>query len=115
MDGRWQCETFTDSRLAADFRTAVEVAGHRWPEGWVKGYGWRAPEPEPEPVRVSVTDVALGASGYFAEQEKRMRRGKVKPYTVHRDRRAFALHLEELFGTEVFAELSEESGQRLDR
>jgi hypothetical protein len=31
LDGRWQSETFTDAR------TAVELAGHRWPEGWVRG------------------------------------------------------------------------------
>jgi hypothetical protein len=37
LDGRWQSETFTDARLAAEFRTAVELAGHRWPDGWVRG------------------------------------------------------------------------------
>jgi hypothetical protein len=31
MDGRWQSETFTDARLVAEFRAAVEAAGHRWP------------------------------------------------------------------------------------
>ena len=41
MDGRWQCETFTDARRAAEFRTAVELAGHRWPTGWLKGRGWQ--------------------------------------------------------------------------
>jgi hypothetical protein len=30
LGGRWQGETFTDLRLAAEFRTAVEAAGHRW-------------------------------------------------------------------------------------
>jgi hypothetical protein len=29
IDGRWQTETFTDARLAAEFRTAVEQAGHQ--------------------------------------------------------------------------------------
>jgi len=92
IDGRWQCETFTDARLAAEFRTAVEVAGHQWPDGWVKGEGWRVSEPEPP--RVTVEDVAMGPEGYFALQEKRMRRGKVKPYTVHRNRRTYELHLQ---------------------
>ncbi len=40
QDGRFQSETFTDARPAAEFRTAVETAGHRRPEGWVKGSGW---------------------------------------------------------------------------
>lgn len=39
MQGRWQCETFTDARAAAEFRAAVEAGGHRWPPGWVKGQG----------------------------------------------------------------------------
>ena len=31
IDGRYQSETFTDPRLAAELRTAVELAGHRGP------------------------------------------------------------------------------------
>jgi hypothetical protein len=42
MDGRWQSETFTDPRAAAEFRLAVEQAGHRWPDGWIKRHGWAA-------------------------------------------------------------------------
>jgi hypothetical protein len=74
MDGRWQGETFTDARAAAEFRTAVENAGHRWPPGWVRGSGWVRPEPEagPDPgvhtrpdagltpVPVTVEEVATG-------------------------------------------------------
>jgi hypothetical protein len=36
-DGRYQSESFTNVRSAAEFRTAVEAAGNRWPEGWVRG------------------------------------------------------------------------------
>src|SRR4051812_32582488 len=83
MDGRWQSETFTSVRLAAQFRTAVEEAGHRWPEGWIKGVGWSAPEPAPPAV--TFADVAHGEKGYFARQDKRARLGKIKPKTVHTD------------------------------
>ena len=99
IGSQWQSETFTDPRLAAEFRTAVELAGHRWPTGWVRGEGWAAPVPgtadtpvpdvEPVPVPVvTVADVATGPEGYFVHQRKRMLRGKVKPYTVHRAERS---------------------------
>jgi integrase len=115
QEGRWQSETFTSVRLASEFRTAVETAGHAWPEDWEKGNGWQTPqapvealtepipvvmpddpeEPEDEESERSFADVALS---YFTEQGKRIRRGRVKPYTVHRAKRTYALHLEEFFG-----------------
>jgi hypothetical protein len=61
LDGRWQSETFTNPRLASEFCTAVEVAGHRWPDGWVKGEGRQ--RPDPEPPRVTLEDVATGRRG----------------------------------------------------
>jgi integrase len=103
MDGRWQSETFTDPRLAAEFRAAVEQAGHCWPEGWVKGEGWALDVPaEPEPVKVTFAEVADGPGGYFAWQAKRARLGKVKPRTIHDYRRVYELHLEENFGSQAF-------------
>lgn len=71
-----------------------------WPLDWVKGGGWKQSpaEPGPEPVRVTVQDVVTGANGYFAGQERRRRRGKIKPYTLHRDRRTYELHLRAVFG-----------------
>ncbi len=50
-DGAWQSETFDNRRAAAKFQAQVESNGHRWPEGWVKGRGFRA-EPEPDVVEV---------------------------------------------------------------
>jgi integrase len=118
VDGRYQSETFTDARLAAEFRTAVELAGHRWPEGWVRGEGWTgrdrvaepgsAVPPEPEPV-VTVADVANGPDGYFVHQRRRVLRGKVKLYTVFRAERAFALHLEPAFGRSAFVAVGPEA------
>ena len=36
----WQSETFEDRRAAVKFQTHVEANGHRWPDGWVKGFGY---------------------------------------------------------------------------
>jgi hypothetical protein len=83
LEGRWQGETFTDVRLAAEFRTAVELAGQRWPEGWVRGYGWQ--QPDPEPPRVRLDDVATGPEGYFAQQGEAGEAGQGQG--VHRARR----------------------------
>jgi integrase len=38
--GRWQSETFDDRRIALKFQAMVEANGHRWPDGWVKGFGF---------------------------------------------------------------------------
>jgi integrase len=103
MEGEWQTETFTDARLASEFRTAVEMAGHAWPADWIKGEGWRVeePDPAPDPFILSFTD-------YFEAQKKRVRRGKLKPYTLHRYRRAYELHLVETLGHLAFREINDE-------
>jgi hypothetical protein len=80
MDGRWQSETFTVPRSAAEFRrvSRLPVIGGR--EGWIKGEGW---EPRvPEPVTVAFAEVATGEKGYFALQARRSRLGKLKPRTL---------------------------------
>lgn len=46
--------------------------------------------------------------GYFAQQERRVRRGKLKPYTLHRDRRCYVAHLEEFFGHLRFEDVDEQ-------
>lgn len=105
QDGRGHSETFTRVRLAAEFRAAVEAAGNRWPDGWIRGEGW-APAPE-RPRVVTFGDVAIGAEGYFVQQERRVKRGKLKPYSLHRDRRTYHLHLEEAFAHRPFTEIDE--------
>lgn len=40
--GSYESETFTNERRALRFQTEVEAAGNRWPEGWVRGYGYGA-------------------------------------------------------------------------
>lgn len=106
QDGRGQSETFSNTRLAAEFRSAVEAAGGRWPDGWVRGEGWAPPPPPPVP-EPTFGDVATGPDGYFQQQERRVRRGKLKPYTLHRDRRSYHLHLEEMFAHLPFTSIDE--------
>jgi hypothetical protein len=38
-EGAWQSETFDDKKQALRFQALVEAHGHRWPDGWVKGWG----------------------------------------------------------------------------
>lgn len=40
-EGVWQSETFVDRRAATKFKADVEAFDHAWPDGWVKGYGYR--------------------------------------------------------------------------
>jgi integrase len=118
MDGRWQSETFTDPRAAAEFRLAVEQAGHRWPDGWIKRHGWvaqvvpavvpavgTADPASPADEGPTFADVALGEQGFFARQERRARLKKIKPKTVHDYRRDFEQHLAEHFGPVAFADI----------
>ncbi|MQA85034.1 MAG: tyrosine-type recombinase/integrase [Streptosporangiales bacterium] len=44
--GEPQSETFDALAEARDFKAAVEVAGHQWPPGYVKGVGWVADQPD---------------------------------------------------------------------
>lgn len=113
MDGRWQSESFTSPRSAAEFRAAVEDAGDRWPEGWVKGHGWAPTSVQPRPVpdppaeaeTVTFADVAHGEKGYFAWQARRAKLGKLTPRTLHGYRRVYDLHLQEPFGPVAFEDI----------
>jgi integrase len=92
--GAWASESFTDDRKALRFCLDVEDAGMEWPEGWVKGVGRVDDEPEPEPA-VTFNDVV---AAYWRVQERRMKRGHIKPYTLQRDKRTVELHMENLAG-----------------
>jgi integrase len=45
-DGGWQSETFDTRQAAREFALDVEAAGHRWPDGWVKGAGYLRVTPD---------------------------------------------------------------------
>jgi integrase len=47
--GTWQSETFDDKKQALRFQALVEAHAHRWPDGWVKGWGF-GPVPVAEPA-----------------------------------------------------------------
>jgi integrase len=46
--GLWQSETFDDRRAALKFQALVEASSHRWPDGWVKGFGFVAAPEDPD-------------------------------------------------------------------
>jgi len=99
-DGEMQSETFDSRAQAEAFAEDVESAGEFWPPGWVKGYGYA--ERTPSDTR-TFADVA---ASYFADQDRRVALGRIKAYTVHRDRRTVALHHEPVLGPLLFDEIS---------
>jgi len=61
-DGSYESETFTNKRRALRFQTEVEAAGNRWPDGWVRGYGYGSP---PDPA--TSTDFESYGLAYVAQ------------------------------------------------
>jgi len=100
-DGAPQTETFTTPERAASFKLDVEDAGQRWPQGWVKGYGYR----QVDPSTPTLSDVA---NSYFDRQEQRVKLNKLTAYTLQRYRRNWELHLEPVLGDILFAELTDD-------
>ena len=57
--GAWQSETFDTERAANAFRRDVEIAGHQWPPGWVKGSGYVPAQADAEEaIRTPFMDLA---------------------------------------------------------
>jgi integrase len=74
-EGLWQSETFDDRAQALRFQALVEAHGHRWPDGWVKGWGL-APVPKAD---------LLGLTPLKAFGDEYVRRlTSVGPYTQTR-------------------------------
>ncbi len=96
--GRAQSESFTSEARALAFKADVEEAGHRWPRGWVKGAGYVA-QPLASPTFADVF------AAYAELQERRVKLGKLKPYTLHRYRRAYDLHLGPALGQMLFVDI----------
>jgi len=100
--GAWASESFTDERAAKRFCLDVEDAAMQWPDGWLKGVGYATEDDTPAPPRLR--DVA---ESYWGQQERRVRRGKVKPYTLQRDRRTVELHMATLLDRD-FTEIDDD-------
>jgi hypothetical protein len=101
-----QTETFTNGARALAFKADVEDAGHQWPTDrngvkWMKGEGYVYPSEEVPPV-LTVDEVA---DSFLDYQAKMVKLGHLKPYTLHRYRRSYALHLSTAFGDVPFTEL----------
>jgi integrase len=99
---REQAESFTDLNRAQAFKLDVEFAGHRWPKGWVKGRGYVK---DATPARVTLNGVA---DKYWAACDKRVARGRLKAYTLHRNKRTWALHIEPNLGGLSFLDLTDD-------
>lgn len=100
-DGAVQSETFTTRERAEVFRLDVDEAGHYWPRGWLKGEGYVQQSSD-------VKTLADVAEDYFAHQERRITRGRVKAYTVYRYRRTYALHVRLALGDTPFAYIADD-------
>jgi len=97
-DGEWQSETFSSQARALSFKEDVEESEHMWPRGWVKGAGYL----EKDEAKETFDEVV---ESYFTEQTRRIARGRVKPYTVHRYRRCVETHLRPVFGKLPFVDI----------
>lgn len=100
-----QYESFTNPKRAEAFRLEVEEAGHRWPAGWVKGQGYVTTPTEPEPPKITLDEVA---DRYWLACEKRVARGRLKAYTLHRYKRAWAVHIEPSLGGLAYVNITDE-------
>ena len=60
--GSYESETFTNKRRALRFQTEVEANGNRWPDGWVRGYGYGSP-----PEAATSTDFEAYGLAYVAQ------------------------------------------------
>lgn len=93
-----QAETFTDLNRAQSFKLDVENSRHQWPEGWVKGEGYIDRGDVP-PAPATVGEVA---ERFWSALDRRVQRGRLKAYTLHRYKRVWALHLEPPFAGAPF-------------
>lgn len=96
---RTQTETFSTENRAMAFKLDVENAGNRWPPGWIKGEGY---VPVEATVGETLDDVSVA---YFAAAERRVTRGRLKAYTLHRYRRSYALHGQDVLGGLAFKDI----------
>ena len=102
-----ESESFTSEARALLFKEDVERAGHRWPTNarglqWVKGEGYLEPDVAPVPV-ITFAEVA---ESYLQYQQKMMKLGHLKPYTLYRYRRSYVLHLSTDFGNMPFTDIT---------
>ncbi len=99
-DAPWSSETFGHEARAEAFRLDVEAAGDNWPAGWVKGQGYVVT------AQPKVTLMREVAEDYFQLQSRRVARGKIAAYTVHRYLRTWVLHMSETFEGMACAEVT---------
>lgn len=102
-----QNETFTNEARALAFKADVEQAGHQWPTDrngakWVRGEGYVPPVAEDA---IATPTFGQVADSYLDYQAKMVKLGHLKPYTLHRYRRSYLLHLSTAFGEVPFTDI----------
>lgn len=106
-------ETFTTRARALAFAAEVEEAGHQWPTNqdgvsWTKGRGYLVATLREEDTETATEEGRRFqdvAESYFVYQTRMMKLGHLTPYTLHRYRRSYELHLSTTFGPMPFADI----------
>jgi integrase len=103
-----QTETFTSEARALAFKADVEEAGHQWPTDrngvrWTKGDGYI---PAAQQEVIAPPTFGQVAEQYMDHQARMVKLGHLKPYTLHRYRRSYLLHLSTSFGDVPFRDIT---------
>ncbi|MCW2528001.1 MAG: site-specific integrase [Pseudonocardiales bacterium] len=98
-----QTETFTTESRAMAFKADVEDAGSQWPTDrngvrWTRGQGYVYAAEEAK-VPPTFGEIAVR---YLEYQARMVKLGHLTPYTLHRYRRSYVLHLSTTFGDMLF-------------
>jgi hypothetical protein len=71
----------------------------------VKGRGYVRRPDEPQSARLTLNEVA---ERYWEACEKRVARGRLKAYTLHRNKRTWALHIEPNLGGFAYVDITDD-------
>lgn len=93
----WGSETFTKLPAAKSFKADVEAAGHQWPEGWTRGWGYGTQQEQT--TGPTLDEVA---EKYFEHTMRRAAKNLIQGDSVYKYRRIYALHIRGTFGTTPF-------------
>lgn len=101
--GSQASETFTDTKLMTAFKAAVELQGHRWPKGWVKGRSWVDDDPAGSPEPVTLGDVH---AAWLGTERRKIALKRKKPDSVGRDEKIYQQHIAPILGERPFVSIT---------
>lgn len=97
--GEMRSETFASNAAATKFRGLVDVAGQRYPEGWVPGHGWAPKQAEETPPELTL-------AAWFPRSVRA--RPRASEETKRDYRRMFDRHVPDSIKNAPLASLTEE-------